>query len=812
MAHAWPDGVSGNSPDSAASLVPATSSRERYEPLIERISLGNALAQEILGQLARSCGDGAFRLNPWFALWQEHSAQYFDLDAAEAILTGHVRSPSGTRLFLAHSYGKIVLTEFVALVAGETGAGGSVAASLYDWVRCRPSAELRALRRDLRSRIAAVVDPARLGAIECSDALAAIYQEIFPPALRHLLGEYYTPSWLVEYCIDQTQRCCSDVDGPVTILDPAAGSGSFLAHYMARLSATGAAPVHIIGFDVNPLAVDFCRANTQLAAAKAREHGRALHFNVQIRLADAVVDPMLDTVGPRSAAGTFQKRILGWTFQRDDVSEADLGKAVQPFRLPAAMREPFLGVLRQYVSDIFAATRKAEATIVVGNPPWIAWDGLPRRYRDRLAPQWAASTLMVNTGWRAKVAAGKTEFSSLFVYRAAERHAAANAVMVFVLPLSLFQSHLSGAGFRTFRTAGSRHFALVELDDFSSVRVFRDAVNRTAVGAFAVDATQQFPIRYAIWSPSHDGSPDERLKREPSLGGPLVESETSSPIVAFPRGRARLEMAAGRSDYQARGGVNTGGANTIFWLDILAQGDSVIEVRNIGKSLRSSSPVVVAEIEKDAIYPLLRGADMRRWKAEPSKSIFLLYGPDQPKKALPVDIVESRLPKAFAFISRFRERLANRKEYHRWGCSGPFYEVYRIGPYTFSPIKVAWQHTGYRKALNVSVIDDRGRRPAIPDQKVILIPFDDVEEAHYVCAVLSSSVTAALLDRYLGTDASTHILDYVALRKFAPHDEDHRSLAALSIAAHRAAADGAGVAPFEQEIDGIVARLRGVGS
>jgi hypothetical protein len=136
--------------------------------------------------------------------------------------------------------------------------------------------------------------------------------------------------------------------------------------------------------------------------------------------------------------------------------------------------------------------------------------------------------------------------------------------------------------------------------------------------------------------------------------------------------------------------------------------------------------------------------------------------------------------------------------------------VYRIGPYTFSPIKVAWQHTGYRKALNVSVVDDRGRRPAIPDQKVILIPFDDIDEAHYVCAVLSSSVTAALLDRYLGADASTHILHYVALRRFAPDDEDHRRLAALSAAAHQAAATGEEVASVEAEIDAIVSRLRQV--
>jgi len=62
-----------------------------------------------------------------------------------------------------------------------------------------------------------------------------------------------------------------------------------------------------------------------------------------------------------------------------------------------------------------------------------------------------------------------------------------------------------------------------------------------------------------------------------------------------------------------------------------------------------------------------------------------------------------------------------------------------------------------------------------------------------------------LLDRYLGTDASTHILDYVALRKFAPCKEEHRRLAALSILAHQAA--DADVASFEKEIDAIVTGL-----
>lgn len=478
---------------------------------------------------------------------------------------------------------------------------------------------------------------------------------------------------------------------------------------------------------------------------------------------------------------------------------------MKPFLSAKIGHEKFRETLKQYVADAFVATHKSGANIVVGNPPWITWDGLAPRYRDTVAPQWSSSTLVTNTGWKAKVAAGKTDFSSLFVYRAAQRHAALNAAMVFVLPLSLFQSRLAGAGFRTFTTAEGRSFPSVEIDDFSDVKVFPDAVNRTSVGTFLVGRSTQYPIPYRTWHAGAAGS--GRLECITALGGPLDPSESNSPIVGFDQGFSGIQTVVGKSDYRARGGVNTGGANTILWLEVLGQTDTLSKVRNVGKSRRGASPVVVAEVENGAVYPLLCGTDMRRWKAVPGKSLLLLYSGDQPKKALPVGVVKERFPRAFEFVSQFKDELEGRKEYHRWGCSGPFYEVYRIGPYTFSPIKVVWQHTGYRKALNVSVLDDRERQTVIPDQKAIIIAFDDLEEAHYACAFLSSSVTARLLDRYLGTDASTHILDYVALRRFSPRNMDHRKLAELSLSAHSAATNNKPVAEIEREIDAIMTIL-----
>ena len=141
------------------------------------------------------------------------------------------------------------------------------------------------------------------------------------------------------------------------------------------------------------------------------------------------------------------------------------------------------------------------------------------------------------------------------------------------------------------------------------------------------------------------------------------------------------------------------------------------------------------------------------------------------------------------------------------GGVGPFYEVYRIGPYTFSPIKVVWQHTGFRDRLRVAVLDDRGRSLTIPDQKVILIPSTNIEEAHYICAFVSSSFVSSTLRKYLGIDASTHILDYIGLKSFSERNGHHRQLSELSAAAHRAAASDADTVEYERQIDLVVERM-----
>ena len=770
--------------------------------IIELLSLESDIAKRTINCLSEKANEHWGDKNPWMTLWKEHCLQYFDIDQADKILDPWMpKSARGQNLFIAQSY-CATLIEWVldSLLTASQSRKPVYSATLFGWLERTPihaPIELDALLSNYPWK---EEESASARIIQFSDFLARLYQEIMPPELRHLLGEYYTPSWLIDYSIEHAQKEL-DVDKvQLLITDPTVGSGGFLAHYAAVLAEQGrSVDVSLCGFDINPIAVLFCTASLTLAREVLRDSPVKIEF--EVHLSDSVVDPVVNHDMPLLysendyCAFVFGKQV------RNNGSIPDTAEEImRDFPITSEDFDLFHDSLLSYLGDRFYATKRLDSDVIVGNPPWISWDGLSTNYRNKVAPQWSASSLFTSKGWNAKVAAGKTDFSSLFVYRSAERYAAANGIMVFVLPISLFQSRLSGQGFRQFKTSGGRSFPLVLLDDFSTVKVFPDAVNRTSVGVFRLDHESAYPIPYIKWTRSRKGE----TSSDETTGGPIKPNDFTSPIIKYDKGSSSINLCIGKSDYRARGGVNTGGANTILQLNLLAEKGELVTIQNTGKSRRSSSKVVAAEVESAVVYPLLCGTDMKKWKAQPSKSILLMYDPTQPKKAIQESTVRSLYPKAYSFLCQFKESLASRKEYHRWGCSGPFYEVYRIGPYTFSPFKVVWQHTGYKNSLNISVINDTGKKITIPDQKAIIIPCDCLQEAHYICAFMGSGVVASILNKYLGTDASTHIMDYISLRTYNPLDDQHLALSSLSRKAHELAAINQKTEGIEEEIDVIV--------
>jgi type I restriction-modification system DNA methylase subunit len=109
---------------------------------------------------------------------------------------------------------------------------------------------------------------------DARDLLKDLYEGLLPRAVRHALGQYFTPDWLASLTLD---RVAYHGDPGTRVVDPACGTGTFLVLAIARLSERlrrdGATKrealreiVHqIVGFDLDPLAVVAARANYVLA-------------------------------------------------------------------------------------------------------------------------------------------------------------------------------------------------------------------------------------------------------------------------------------------------------------------------------------------------------------------------------------------------------------------------------------------------------------------------------------------------------------------------------------------------------------------
>jgi hypothetical protein len=271
-------------------------------------------------------------------------------------------------------------------------------------------------------------------------------------------------------------------------------------------------------------------------------------------------------------------------------------------------------------------------------------------------------------------------------------------------------------------------------------------------------------------------------------------------------------MPSGVAAYVAHLGANSGGANGVYWMEMLGAAEDGVKVRNItagGKHLIEAAEHL---IEPDLLYPLLRWSDVGRWRAVPRAHILLAQDPAT-RTGIGEDVMREQYPRTWQYLERFRELLVSRAAYRRYQQRGPFYSMYNIGPYTTAPVKVVWRRMD--RQINAAVIEQRldpllGLRPMIPQETCVIVACDSADEAHYLCAVLNSAIVNELVracsvrgGKGFGTPG---MLTFIPLRRFEPDNGRHGELAALSRQAH-AAAEADVQADIQREIDGLAAAV-----
>jgi hypothetical protein len=177
-------------------------------------------------------------------------------------------------------------------------------------------------------------------------------------------------------------------------------------------------------------------------------------------------------------------------------------------------------------------------------------------------------------------------------------------------------------------------------------------------------------------------------------------------------------------------------------------------------------------------------------------------------KAIPLNEMQKRFPRTLKYLEKHEEVLRQRAALKRYfKADAPFYSMFNVGEYTFSPHKLVWAEQG---EFGCAVVGEIGDKPFVPDHKIMMIPFDDNEEAHYVCALANSSPFRLAVAAYsINIQQDPHIFQNVRVPAYDASSITHRKLVQLSQQAHEVVNQGdlGELSKIEAEVDRQAAKV-----
>jgi hypothetical protein len=736
------------------------------------------------------------------------------------------------------------------------------------------------------------------------DLFKRLYQNLVPREIRHKLGEYFTPDWLAELLLDEVGY---DGNPEKRILDPACGSGTFLVmlinrikeyadeHFVDKRTLITKIVNNVQGFDLNPLAVLASKANYLIALADFLRYRPKEGIEIPIYLADSIaVSRRAEVTGQwvvymKTSAGEFSvphevidKGLLSRILEtiedcvKRDYSSREFEKLIgEKFELRVESVDSLLE-LYEKISDLekkgknkiwtgllknsFAPLLVKKFDYVVGNPPWINWENLPEYYREQTRRLWDWYGLLKKTKGMG-LGKVKRDMAMLFLARCLDRYTKDEGKLAFLIPFTVYKTQ-AGAGFREFLAKGywqsektNSPCNVEKIHDLVTLYPFEGAVNRTSLIVVEKSWKTEFPVHCRMWhNPRSKGIGQEvelveveKTTKQFDLAFiPIKEKKPESPWMEITeKAHEGIKKVIGKSTwYKAHAGVVTL-LNQVYWIEILSEEQNGLLITNPSlPGQKKKVKQVKKVVDKDLIFPLVRGRDVKKWYVKGDLG-YILMPVNENGKTLSHSDLKVKHQKTYQYFSNFVEDLVNRggepyktklKPYREKPfedaerVAPPFYWLFNAEP-SLAPYKVVWKRisgaiTGkavhFASAVlepgDVSYTDEK--LPVILNDSLILLPLNNPEEAYYVAGVLNSSIVLMLIASYTyELRQETHITQYVKIPKYNPNNPLHQKLSELSKKAHEITREiyeeeredlKEDLARVEEEIDKKVVELYGI--
>ena len=675
---------------------------------------------------------------------------------------------------------------------------------------------------------------------EQPDPIGSLYESLMPKNVLHALGEFYTPKWLADSLLLALKP-----DPDESVMDPFCGSGIFLISALEYKLAQGKhiqdASREILGVDLNPLACVIARANLAIYISRSSTVPRDQPITLPVLCADSIGPSILlaqtpDIILRQSPSlvvdGTQTVMPSASSYSKTDAFDRlrDLGLDLGPRWSPSGRTpqpKPHIyppGVGRSYWEQL-ALCNIERSDVIATNPPWIGWEYQPRRYRQYVQKAWEYYGLY--SSGRSNMAFLKEDISTLALVSVWDRLLSRTGRSGVILRTSAMRSSIASSGLRRLSLhTDSAPICLTHVDVLDDISVFKNALTQTSTWIIKKGAMTSFPVPCSVWhrrghrwQPRSGDALSTTRNHVYKMAAAVEPTDPRSPSGRWVVGSAdciRLaRRVVGKCRYRGRIGVFTGGANSIYYVERLSStGPTTSLYTNAVAAHKRPVQKMSFELEDELVFEVVRGRDIKRWRAAAKDLILCPHTADTRMHAIDVVEMANRYPKSLAYLRSVKPVLDDRKGFTAWERpfrDRAFYVLQRIGEYTFSNYKVCWKYISNDFVASVVGPDERGF-PRFPNDKVVSVAASGPDEAYYLCGLLSSSpVRWRLIAHSTSRQMSASVIESLFLPTYDVRNAVHVRISQLCSQGHVAAAraPGSDTTDLLYEIDAQAADLYG---
>jgi hypothetical protein len=215
------------------------------------------------------------------------------------------------------------------------------------------------------------------------------------------------------------------------------------------------------------------------------------------------------------------------------------------------------------------------------------------------------------------------------------------------------------------------------------------------------------------------------------------------------------------------------------------------------------------------VYPAVRGSDIKRWSAKPEIYALIVQDP-KTRVGYTENLMKKKWQRTFNYLTLFKKELLDRAAYKKYhsDSDSPFYSQYNIADYTFARYKVVWKRmaSDLVAAVICQAKTSFGWKTIIPTDTTSLFATENESEAHYLCAIINSTIVRNFVKSYSSAGrgfGAPSVMENVGIPKFKKENKTHKKLSELSKNLHSLKIENKEekVAELEKNVDKCVCAL-----